>query len=80
MKFSIVFLIGLIASASAAVVKSDLEKQLTKGFLDFLQGILTEVILPPLGGALQTAAELAAQITASLGKQIKFTSNKNNLF
>jgi hypothetical protein len=68
MKFAIVLFVALFAVSSATqLTKAELEK----GFTDFLSGLLTQVILPPLTSTIQVSAELLAQLTAGVGKQVK---------
>ena len=66
MKYAIVLLIALIASASAQKPgKRDIEANL-KGIWDSLSNLVQQVLLPPITGAIQTSAELLAQITAGV--------------
>ena len=75
MKYAIL-LVALIASVSAytdAEVRA-LANGISRGILDWLTGLVTDVLLPPVTGAIQTSAELLANITAGVGNY-KFAYN-----
>ena len=67
MKFTVLLLVALIACSSAQKPgkREDIEASL-KGFLDSLINLVQQVLLPPVTGAIQTTAELLAQITAGV--------------
>jgi len=65
MKFAIVLFAALFAVSTASQVS---KAELEKGFTDFLSGLVSQVLLPPLTTTIQTSAELLAQITAGIGK------------
>jgi len=61
---SILFFIGFVATASAATTEEIM--QLRNVFLDALNSIWVNVLAGPLQGAIQTVAELGAQLTAGI--------------
>jgi len=70
MKFSLVFLIGLVLAVSAAPTQNELmlQQELAKGFTSFLSNFLQQVVLPPVVTAVQDSAGLLAQLTAGISE------------
>jgi hypothetical protein len=73
MKFQLFIFVGLVLAVSAAPTKEELEKELAKGFTNFLSNFFQQVVLPPVVTAVQDSAGLLAQLTAGLCKKV----NKN---
>jgi len=67
MKYTTIFIIALIACVTAQKPgkREDIEANL-KGIFDTLSNLVQQVLLPPVTGAIQTSAELLAQITAGV--------------
>jgi ethanolamine ammonia-lyase large subunit len=67
MKYTTILIIALIACVTAQKPgkREDIEANL-RGIWDSLSNLVQQVLLPPVTGAIQTTAELLAQITAGV--------------
>ena len=59
--------VGGLDALTGLFGKRDIEADI-RGIWDSLSTLLQQVLLPPVTGAIQTSAELLAQITAGIGK------------
>ena len=82
MKFQVFILVGLVlaVSATAAPTQEQLQKELAKGFTDFLSNFFQQVVLPPVVTAVQDSAGLLAQLTAGICNNISVNVHKPNYY